>query len=80
MNKWNKHLQITIKSKIVIQSELKWIKLNSEWIKAEDPEGQSSRSTIQEKGTTSEYVNIINKNRVNVSCGQIFLTKWQDKW
>lgn len=76
MNKWNKYLQIMIESKIVIQSELKWIKLNSEWIKAEDPEGQSSRSTIQEKGTTSEYVDTMNKNRVNVRCGQIFLTKW----
>lgn len=65
-----------IESKIVIQSELKWIKLNSEWIKAEDPEGQSSRSSIQEKGTTSEYVDTMNKNRVNVRCGQIFLTKW----
>lgn len=76
MNKWNKYLQIMIESKIVIQSELKWIKLNSEWIKAEDPEGQSSRSSIQEKGTTSEYVDTMNKNRVNVRCGQIFLTKW----
>lgn len=76
MNKWNKHLQIMIESKIVIQSELKWIKLNSEWIKAEDPEGQSSRSSIQEKGTTSEYEDTMNKNRVNVRCGQIFLTKW----
>lgn len=34
---------------------------------------------IQEEGTTSESVVIINfKNRVNVSCGQITFTKRQD--
>lgn len=49
MNEWNKHLQIMIESKIVIQSELKWIKLNSEWIKAEDPEGQNSDQPYRKK-------------------------------
>lgn len=70
MNKWNKHLTIMIKRKILIQS------IGSEWIRAEDPEGQSNISTIEEEDATSEFVGIINKNKVNVNCGKIVLTKW----